>query len=591
VNVDSKVVVSVQGKDDGASRMFESFRAQQQAFAAELLKGIEAQNKKLQETVNFWAKVGAGIVGVAGAVKLAGDAWKLYVQRANLEADTFGVNLDQLRKASAGLKTDTELLSFAQQSLSRDLGLTRREMETVLAAQTGLVRKGHELTKVEQQIGEALKKNEVDPLKDLGIILKQNEDPAKNFTQIMQALADAANDASSAEARVGENVKRASVEVQNGWTTLQVAAGRLVDRGLAPLAGSLGAILDVITDFMEGGALTEGDVNELRRRSGIGTLGDAWANRPGAPQMLNGVGLAQWQGFVDQTFKSMAGIAKDVQVATRRQQTFNEMSADAAKKAAEDAAKAAAAARAAWEAIRRDAIEGDRIATEMQLANLLDPAARVTEGFSGGLADLSAFGVPQDASTKAMREAGARTQSKLEQIFGPIEEFDAYAHAWGTLQNAVTSALDAWITGSMGAGQAVKLAIAEGLRALAIDMTVRSLREFATAAAMLATPLTAPLAAGHAKAGALYAGGAAAAAIGARALGAGGGGVSAGGGSAGAGAAAPVGSAGTAGGERVVTIIATGHDFGEDSARVRQQRARQLVRTAEGAAGAGVAFR
>jgi hypothetical protein len=592
--VDSKVVISVDAETDAARRQMELLRAQQQAFAAEVMKGLDAQNQKLADSAAKWLKVGAAIGSLGVAAKFAADSWKAYVDRANAEAATYGISLESLRKASAGLKTDTELLAFAEKSLSKDLALTRKEMETVLRAQVALARNGRDAAKVEEAVGAALTKNTVKPLKELGIVLKQNEDPAKNYIQIMKALETAANDAGASQAEVGENVQRAGVMIQNSWTDVKVAAGKLVDEGLAPLAGALKWVLDVANDFLAGVGSPGGEgtqmVDEAVRRTAFGTVGGAWAARAQGRQQLSGLGLAQWQGTADATFANFAGIVSDLKVSIAKQQKFEELAAEASAKAALDAAKAAKAAEEAWFALRNAAMEGDEVAKAASWQNQFGEAPRVT-GAGGGFQGMQAGSDPTNNLLSAMwgRGVSAADQSKnrLDKIFGPLEDFDAYTRAWTFMGNAATTALDAAITGSEGAAAAFKKLTAETLRALAIEMAVKAIRETAEAIGSAAS-YDYKGAAEHGVAAAKYAAGAAAAGLGARLLGAGGGGGGSSGGG-GAAAAAPTGGA-PAAGRQVTYIIATGHDFAEDSPRARLNKARQLLRTTQTQAGEGGRF-
>ncbi len=103
--------------------------------------------------------------------------------------------------------------------------------------------------------------------------------------------------------------------------------------------------------------------------------------------------------------------------------------------------------------------------------------------------------------------AQARRQSFLESIFGPVEEFNAYAAAFGLLQSAVTSAFDAWITGQSSIGDAVKAAVATGLKAVAIDASIQALKNTAYGIAALATgPIGGVSAGGFFKAAAMFGG-------------------------------------------------------------------------------------
>lgn len=79
-----------------------------------------------------------------------------------------------------------------------------------------------------------------------------------------------------------------------------------------------------------------------------------------------------------------------------------------------------------------------------------------------------------------------RNESYLESLFGPIDEFDAYATAFDTLQTATQSAMSAWISGSMSLGTAIKKGIGDALGALASQLAVEALKHGAYAVGSLA---------------------------------------------------------------------------------------------------------
>jgi hypothetical protein len=134
------------------------------------------------------------------------------------------------------------------------------------------------------------------------------------------------------------------------------------------------------------------------------------------------------------------------------------------------------------------------------------------------------------ADYESLRTAGSRydkfnagqSQSKLEEMFGPVDEFNVYAEAFNMLGGAVTSAMDAWIDGSMSAGEAVKKFIGQALKGLASQMAIESLKHGAYAIGSLAFGDVRG-AGQHAAAAAAFGAGAAAAAVAARSLGGGGG--------------------------------------------------------------------
>jgi hypothetical protein len=134
------------------------------------------------------------------------------------------------------------------------------------------------------------------------------------------------------------------------------------------------------------------------------------------------------------------------------------------------------------------------------------------------------------ADYESLRTAGSRydkfnagqSQSKLEEMFGPVDEFNVYAEAFNMLGGAVTSAMDAWIDGSMSAGEAVKKFIGQALKGLASQMAIESLKHGAYAIGSLAFGDVRG-AGTHAAAAAAFGVGAAAAAVAAREFGGGGG--------------------------------------------------------------------
>lgn len=181
-----------------------------------------------------------------------------------------------------------------------------------------------------------------------------------------------------------------------------------------------------------------------------------------------------------------------------------------------------------------------------------------------------------------------QSNSKLEQMFGPIDEFNAYQEAFNMLGGAVTSAMDAWIDGSMSAGEAVKKFIGQALKALASQMAIESLKHGAYALGSLAFGDVRG-AGQHAAAAAAFGVGAAAAAVAAKSMGGGAAPTSAGasaGGSAGGGSSF-AGTAQQGTGERIIVVM--GDSFSRSSPRMQQLDAERTVDLAFG--GNGVASR
>lgn len=123
---------------------------------------------------------------------------------------------------------------------------------------------------------------------------------------------------------------------------------------------------------------------------------------------------------------------------------------------------------------------------------------------------------------------GQRT-SYLEQIFGPLDQFNAYAAGFETLSSVVTAAYGAWIDGTSSVADAIKGTLAASLKSMGMEMAVNALKETAYGFASLAWgPIGGASAAAHFKSAGLFALGAAAAGVAAKGvngtLGGGGGG-------------------------------------------------------------------
>jgi uncharacterized phage infection (PIP) family protein YhgE len=118
----------------------------------------------------------------------------------------------------------------------------------------------------------------------------------------------------------------------------------------------------------------------------------------------------------------------------------------------------------------------------------------------------------------------SRQATVLERMFGPLEEFDAYAESFGMLAGAATSAYDALVEGNMSAGDAMKAFLKDAIKGLGSRMLIRALEETAEGVASLASPLTAAAAPAHFKAAGLFAAGAVTAGLVASRMGGGGGG-------------------------------------------------------------------
>lgn len=204
------------------------------------------------------------------------------------------------------------------------------------------------------------------------------------------------------------------------------------------------------------------------------------------------------------------------------------------------------------------------------------------------------------AKTKGtmLKFAAGEQQSALDQMFGPIEEFNAYGAAFGSLRDVATQAFASWTQGASLTGKAMRQLAADSLAGIAQDMFGKSIQHaaYAIGALALGGPLASKTAAQHGKAAAAFAAGSIIVGGLARKLNVGeaaGVGASGGAGSYGAGGAASIGAAGSQRDMGRITNLYVGDMFSDDNPRTSRQKFARLQRSArrELDAVAGVEYR
>jgi hypothetical protein len=612
--VDSKIVIAVDAETRSAQRNMELLRAQQQHFAAEVIKGLEGQNKKLEESISKWAKIGAGIASLAGAYAIAKAGIEEYHKAVELNQATQGVNIEKLQQAARGLKTTFELQTFAAKTNAGAFKLTNEQMQLAIKAMEVYEDRGFDAAKVTDAITDALIKADTKGLRSFGIQIFENGTKAEKFRAIIKALTKDVEEAGAATDAGADAWQRQGVTFADAMSRIKQSIGEIVI-ALTPLVELAARLVKHVAEGLgdnmsqadaaraqlannEESILRSGDKGwEYRHRDSLRQAGyaDAFTRPLGYAALTEAergrMGLGLGVGFSGFTRGALAGAFGAE--ARRQNEIVAQEIALLQLEAEERAAKRRGGGRAAGDGTFADAIAGDDMARGLEWGGQFGAIGRVTGAGGGFGVDLRGILRGTDPSLlDAEGRYGAfshgRSQSRLAEMFGPIEEFNAYARGFEMLGGAMTSALDAWITGSMGAAAAFKQFIAESMRGLALEMAVQAIRHGAFALGSLAFG-DVKGAATHGIAAAKFGAGALAAGIAAKALGAGGNGASSGAGAAaGPGSGAPA--AGAGGGAPTTIIIATGNDFSEDSPRARTHKARQLVRTAQAQAGRGGSF-
>lgn len=522
MGLDSTVqqLILVKGNTDDAKAAIRSLRGVEKQMAKERLAEIEQHNKGIESQIAMWGKVAIGIGAAVGAFKLAQHAAKSYLEDVRLQAAAGSANLERLQKATNGLVEADNLLAFAGKAQAGVWRLNQQEMETVLQGAMALRKTmGVELNPTIDKLTEAIAKGSTRALKEFGIEAKDKQDALGQLSKMYRGLG---GDASLA----GDGIEAASVKWKDAIDDLIGALGQLVTalepviRGAANVASTAAEAAtssDWILQAMGRGELGTKNQQLYRQLMDRREQAQASVEAMGANQRLKANAFAVADVFMD-AFREQA--VKRVRGGGR-----------ASGGGGGDPGDPVGAVMAAGGGASRlgAAFQNTFLYAGNQRLGFQNASMAASEGAAaqGQLAALDETNKAIEQFTLQMEQAARieemvkqRRQSMLESIFGPVGQFNAYAAGFQILQSAAASAFDAWITGSQSLGEAIKHAIAEGLRAMAIQMLMESIKHLAFAAGNAAFGNFAGAGA-HLKSAALFGAGAIAVGAAAKQMGAG----------------------------------------------------------------------
>ncbi len=584
----------------------EKERAQQQ------LKDATSVNASYDGYIDKLGKVGLAIDTVGKFVGAAQAGFKAYAENLRLTTAAGKVDIDRLALAAQGLRTQHELLTFAAQSQSAMVKLNQEQLETAQKAMVALTRAGFDQEEVTKKVTDAIIKLNVGGLDDFGIKVDKGNNDVATFNNLMAELGKRANGVDQGMGTAAEGVQRVGVTMNDAMDKMKQALGALVV-AMAPLLDALARAVGLIADIAIGstqevnwidGANKALGTNAISRDKDLNInsmlgLNKATASPTGGIDPLAALGSIWGSGPGDAWGNEQLGgkVGAFLENAKKDYDDWKKKNKLSDKELEELAIAEARRALAPYYA-----------AAELRERAALDKASAQASGYGdwrissrddGWMADV--YGFDLEAQQKKLDAAGrdessrggrydkfnaGQSQSKLAEMFGPLEDFNAYATAFGMLTGSVTSAMDAWITGSMSAGQAVKKFLADALKGLASQMAVEALKHGAYAIGSLAFGDFRG-AGQHAAAAAAFGGAAAAAAVASKSLGGGGANASAGAGGGSAGANGGVSTSGSSSGGNVgksegsdskrPIFVLVGDSFSQDSPRMRQTRAQEAV--------------
>ena len=565
----------------------------QRDLAAEELKSAQARNKQIDDQISGLGKVAFAVGTAVAAIKVGQAGFEEYTKFQKLSAQVSSETLDKLKSASGGLRSEMDLLSFAAKTQHATFKLNADQQAVALQAMRALEKQGFDTEKVFEQVTKAVMEANGEGLKEFGISVDNGKDKAEAFKNVMTALSGEVRKVGGDLNQEGDDVRRMGVQWDDAMSKLKRAIGEIVV-ALGPLlslvgdiAGAVGSVVGKLSSVVS----TLLQPISLPGQASLGTIiaaslvrqqtADAMSQSAGADAVAANTGSYAFSSEVDPRVA-----ARYAQASLVRWKKITE----ALKKAKAEAYGEATGAKIGG--ARSVGRIGGSVASDglgapgtfdlgvgsginvggFAFETSLGSGIRDDFGAPGGLQGLidqrgADILSGQDGAAQA---AGEQRQNKLERIFGPISDFNAYAAGFKLLEDAVTSAFSAWVSGSKSFAAAIKDAIKQGVMANAIDMFAQAIKHGAYALGSLAFG-DARGAATHAAAAAKFAAGAVVLGGFAKALGGGDTGSSASTG----GGAAPIAGASAANQNapgRPITVI-LGDEYGAESPRRRQQRA------------------
>ena len=567
-DIKSRVILEYKADTEQAKQKLRELTGEQKKQAQAAVQGIEDQIKA-HETLAGKITLGVGIA--AGAIAIGIQGFKKYEEATRLSAATAGVSMDKLRTASHGLLTDMELMGVAAQGMNGRFALSSNEMETVLGAAVQLQRQGlMPLGEAAQKLGEAVKKGEIDPLKELGIAYDENLARTDKKAAALKALSSLSQQAAGTYQTETEAIQAQGVAFKQSVDEIASAIGRLVV-AMGPLISATAQLVGLVADVI-GAVMPPTPTSNADQRAF-----DQWTGGwHVAPAFLQGNG-GQIEVQDIESLMAMVGNwgTNEAALYSIDQQRIAQATADGARRAATEAAiRASIQARQGRNAADRNRIarEGgwvefggkrvwvgptrsggggsggyelngydlqgqgmqlspaDQMMLDFARGRLLFPggdtsasdalaaSAPTGQRYYGALSGIG--GANADALAAMMGTEYAKQPTITERLFGTPEEIDGYRTAWSGLTDTMLAGYDAMVSGSESVGSAMKKALGGAIQATGRKMFIRSLEETAEGVAAL---FLNPAAAGqHFAAAALFGAGSVAAGVAARELGAGG---------------------------------------------------------------------
>ncbi len=597
-----KSLITVKADTSQARQEIRELSGVERAAAKERLASLEAGNKKLESSIATFGKAAGALGAVAIAGKVAFDAIEFSGRRADLTAAAGTVSIERLRKATLGLRTDTQLLELAGKLNHSAMKLNAEQMDIAGRAATALAERGGDAQEAFDAVTAALVSGKTKGLAPFGIQIDETKDKAEKFSAIMKELAKVQGEVSESTLDASDKVGQQKVKLANVFDTVQNGIGKVASEML-PFLELLGDIGSLVGGLVGGVDSALSGIGRIAKY-GIPVYGQVLLVRDAVSgNVFDMAKQYAGQRATNEANARLGGSAGQLGAGVNvmfRPQSDTEMPGmyvgriPKSKRGGQDA-----------DSLAREQADSDSEQAEIwaqtqndgyirRMVGGMDRGQVAGRGADGFTLPSGAAGIDWDSAKSNIEQAGLLANEALnsiqgptilERMFGEKSELDGYTEAWGALTSVASSGYNAMIDGTMSLGSAVKKAAADAIKSIGLKMLIEGLEQTATGIKMAAGVYTAPLAPGHFAAAAKFFAGAAIAGAAASALG-GGGGAPSGGAGRSPGAPASYGSpisGGYQGGQNVTIVY--GDQFADDSPRNRQRTAQKLVGKALGTSG------
>lgn len=474
----------------------------EKAAVRDTIASNDARNKSIDEWVGRLTKVNVAIAGVTKVVELGRQAWSAFEEHQRLTAASGDASLGRLRAASHGLRNDMDLLRLAAVANQATFKLSEDQLDNAARAMIAFERAGVQGAKATEKVREAILKGNIEPLKELGVNLDAAQGKGAQFAQLMQVLGEKAAGAGSATATSSEDFKRAGVEWDNAMNKMQVAIGGLV-AALAPLLSALAKAVGLIADVVDaaGGAL--GAIHE-----GMSLTAKTDKIIKNLPNYIDAEIQAAIAGEESRRAAAREEAASrwDAMINADPNAGWTQRAGARLRWASRNAPKKGPRGTGGdFDILENGGVDTQDVGIDVEREPLYrgerevrrgadwagrpigfstDVGRGVSDRVAPAIVDLSEGVAGLSKMAEQFRHVG--TQSLLEQVLGPIDQFDAYAEGFGVLSGTLQAGFDAWVSGSASAGEAMKKFFASAISGVASNMFAKSLEHGAYALGSLA---------------------------------------------------------------------------------------------------------